>query len=161
MSSPSWRTAQLGTDLCDQDQLIKQLIGSYKVRLHGEHCGFYQFCEIDPASDFCLIFLNKPMWLSEIKKRCASFLSYPTNRVYIGINRYQIKGNDTSYRSSTLDVAYGPQLLGWLSECLKELGFTPQQQGHYDYDRGRHFNFVQPLTWIYAEHETVQDHRTK
>jgi len=161
MSSMSWRAAQLGTDLCDQDLLVQQLIGSYKVRLHGEDCGFYQFCEVDPTSDFCLIFLNSPMWLSEIKQKCANFLAYPTNRVYIGINRYQIKGNDTSYWPSTVDVAYGLQILDWLSYCLKDLGFTPQQQGHFDRDQGRYFNFVQPLTWIYAEHETVKDHRTK
>jgi hypothetical protein len=101
------------------------------------------------------------MWLSEIKQRCENFLSRPTNRVYIGINRYQIKGNDTSYWSSAVDVAYGLQILDWVSYCLKDLGFTPQQQGYFDCDRGRYFNFVQPLTWIYAEHETVRDHRTK
>ena len=151
MNWRGWREAQLGTTLCDQDILIKQLIGNSKVRLHGEDVGFEQFCQIDPESELCVIFLQKKRWLSEIKKECADFLSQPTSRVYIGINRYTIKGNDTFYCLADSDLTNGQQILNWMSYHLKSLGFKTIQQGCFELDRGRYFNFVQPLTWTYAE----------
>lgn len=147
----NWREVQLGNNFCDQDILITQLIGNNKVRLHGEDVGFHQFCQIDPDSEFCLIFLQKARWLSEIKKECAEFLSRPTSQLYIGINRYTVKGNDTLYCLPDSDSTNGTQILIWMSDYLKLLGFTIVQQGCFEVDRGKYFNFVQPLTWIYAE----------
>ncbi len=147
----NWREVQLGTTLCDQDIFIKQLIGNNKVRLHGEDAGFQQFCSIDPTSQFCLIFFQNMRWLSEIKRECADFLSHPTSRVYVGINRYTIKGNDTFYSLHDSALTNGAQILTWTSDYLKTLGFTTTQQGCFEFDCGKYFNFVQPLTWIYAE----------
>jgi hypothetical protein len=147
----NWREVQLGTTLCDQDIIIKQLIGNNKVRLHGEDAGFQQFCRIDPTSQFCLIFFQNMRWLSEIKRECADFLSYPTSQVYVGINRYTIKGNDTFYSLHNSELTNGSQILSWTSDYIKTLGFTTIQQGCFEFDRGKYFNFVQPLTWIYAE----------
>lgn len=153
----NWRATQLGTTLCDQDHLLLNLIANRPVRIHGDHCGFDQFCKIDSNSDFCLIFFNRPLWLSEIKNLCADYLEISTRYLYIGINRYQIKGNDTLHCDSTPTNTFSDEILNWMSACLKDQKFLIKQQGYFEKDQGRYFNFVQPLTWIYGEHETNQD----
>lgn len=147
----NWRYTQLGSDTCDQDRVILDFIDDRSVRIYGDHCGFDQFCQLDEHSNFCLIFFNRPLWLSEIKQRCSDYLSQPTKYVYIGLNRYQIKGNDTQYQLDNSALSYGTQVQRWLNDCITNLGFTVIKQDCFEHDQGRYFNFVQPLTWIYAE----------
>ena len=154
----SWRAVQLGSKTCDQDRKILDLINQRSIRIHGDHQGFDQFCNIDPQSDFCVIFLNTPVWLSEMRDSLYQYLEPPTTHVYVGINRYQIKGNDIGYCPINHSDNYSHQILTWASQVLATLGFESLQQGCMDRDLGRFFNFVQPLTWIYAERATNQSH---
>lgn len=150
----NWRTVQLGSATCDQDRKLLQLIDRRSVRIHGNHQGFDQFCNVNPQSDFCLIFFNTPAWLSEIRDRLHKYLEPPTTCVYIGINRYQIKGNDIGPCTVNSTDNHSQQILSWTQQILSTLGFKCLQQGYMEQDVGRYFNFVQPLTWIYAEHAT-------
>lgn len=154
----NWRLIQLGSTTCDQDRKLLELIDNRSVRIHGNHQGFDQFCNLEPQSDFCVIFLNSPAWLSEMRNRLQEYLQLPTTCVYVGINRYLIKGNDTEYRMTNHNDGHGQQILTWAQQQLTKLGFVCLQQGHMDKDLGRFFNFVQPLTWIYAEHATNKSH---
>lgn len=149
----NWRAIQLGDQLCEQDQIILDLVAGRPVRIHGNHYGFDRLVEVDDQSDFCLIFINQPLWLSEVSDLCIRYLQQSTQNLYIGINRYQIKGNDTDYQSAA-DLSPGQALLEWLGTLLTNSGFTIKAQDCLEKDLGRHFNFVQPVTWIYAEHET-------
>jgi hypothetical protein len=147
----NWRTVQLGTDTCDQDREILNLVGQRSVRIYGEHLGFDQFCRTDQHSNFCLIFFNRPLWLSEIQQRCIDSVTIPTKYLYVGLNRYQIKGNDIKYSLNYPGLSCGQAVLRWLENCVIDLGFTVVKKNCYENDQGRYFNFVQPLTWIYAE----------
>lgn len=147
----NWRATQLGTETCDQDRVLLRLIGNNTVRLHGNHQGFDQFCNLDPDSDFAVIFLNRPAWLSEMREELCAYLKKPTSYVYVGINRYQIKGNDIGNLNINLLDNNSEQILAWVNKFLTDLGFSYKHKGHMEKDRGRFFNAVQPLTWIYAE----------
>lgn len=149
----NWRTTQLGDQLCDQDQVILDLVAGRPVRVHGNHNGFDRWIQIDDHSDFCLIFINQPFWLSQVRDFCVQHMRPGTRQVYIGINRYQIKGNDTDYQAPP-HLSPGQALLRWLGMLLEHQGFIIRSQNCLERDRGRYFNAVQPLTWIYAEHET-------
>lgn len=154
----SWRTIQLGDTTCDQDRKLLDFINQRPVRIHGNHAGFDQFCSVDPHSDFCVIFLNTPAWLSEIRDDLCQYLAAPTKHLYVGINRYQIIGNDVGPCPINHGSNHSQQILTWIDHLLTTLGFETLQQGHIDRDLGRFFNFVQPLTWIYAERATNQSH---
>jgi hypothetical protein len=154
----SWRAVQLGSTTCDQDRKLLQLINNRSVRIYGDHQGFDQFCSLDPHSDFCVIFLNTPAWLSEIRDSLYKYLELPTNCVYVGVNRYQIKGNDIGNFPINHSDNHSQQILTWTQQTLHKLGFQTLQQGYMDKDLGRYFNFVQPLTWIYAERATNQSY---
>lgn len=150
----TWRDVQLGSDLCDQDRLILDLIQRRSVRIHGHSMGFDKFCDIDSQSDFGLIFFNQPLWLSEIKQQLLDFSAKNIKYLYVGINRYQVKGNDTSHSPENQNDTPGVELLCWLEHCLTEIGFSVKKKGFFDEDKGRFYNFVQPLTWLYAEYAT-------
>jgi hypothetical protein len=154
----TWRDVQLGSNLCDQDRLILDLVQERSVRIHGDNTGFDRFCNIDPQSDFGLIFFNRSLWLSEIRQQLRDFSAKNIKCLYVGINRYQIKGNDTSYSSKNQNDTPGVELLCWLEHCLAEIGFSVKKKGFFDEDRGRFYNFVQPLTWLYAEYATNSNH---
>jgi hypothetical protein len=156
----NWRKIQLGSELCDQDRLILNLVGHDPVKIHGGPCeGFANYVQLDDQSSVCLIFFNRPLWLSEILDLCAEYLSQPTSRLYIGINRYQVKGNDTLLDYKDLidnNIGHGHSILKVVSQHLSTLGFRTIKMGCLENDQGKYFNFVQPLTWVYAEHETYQ-----
>lgn len=154
------RDIQLGADQCDQDQLLLNLIGGSAVRIIGYDQGFSKFCTVDDHSDFLIIFFNQPLWLSELRNRCEKYITPGITRVYLGINRYRIKGNDTADYCVAVDQDHkGKQILDFVSSCLLKKNFVVKQQGYLDNDQGRFFNFVQPLTWIYAEYEANTDQR--
>lgn len=155
----SWRDIQLQGTFCDQDNKILELIASRTVRIHGDCQGFDSYCRINDQSEFCLIFFNQPIWCSEIQDKCGEYLSDTVQQCYIGINRYQILGNDLKDNLALTSLApSGNAILDFLVSCTTPLGFVEKDRGTFDLDQGRYFNFVQPLTWIYLEHETNSSH---
>lgn len=156
----NWRKTQLGYDLCDQDRVILNLIGQRPVRIHGQDAGFAQFCTVDPGSSFCLVFFNQPVWLSQIRDLLRRDLTSEITHCYIGINRYRILGNDIvqDILPKNPSSSHGQNLIAVISLWLEDLNLQVKQTGAMDQDRGKYFNFVQPLTWIYCERETLSAH---
>lgn len=151
----NWRDIQLQGELCDQDYKILELTRSHAVRIHGDSKGFDRYCQLNNQSAFCLIFFNEPIWLSEIKDKCREYLTDTVQQCYIGINRYQILGNDLKdYQAQTSPDSLGNAMLDFVVSCTTPLSFIEKGRGTFDLDHGRYFNFVQPLTWTYIEHAT-------
>lgn len=150
----SWRTIQLGSSLCDQDLLILSLFENKPVRYLGEDYFFSQKLLLDNDSTNLILIFNKPVWLSEIKKSICDSLSTPTNKIYLGINRYCIKGNDT-YDNINCTNNLGNDIINYVGCYLKTFGIVEKNRGSFDHDSGKHFNFVQPITWFYGINESV------
>jgi hypothetical protein len=69
------------------------------------------------------------------------------------INRYQITGNDTNMLIKNT-THHGENIIKVVDQIISKLNYKIIKQGTHDDDRGRYFNFVQPLTWIYGSHVT-------
>jgi hypothetical protein len=153
----SWRSTQLGSDLCDQDRLILNLFGDRPVRYIGTDTEFAANLNCDQSSTALILILNQPLWLSQVVEQCQQHLADPVDTFYIGINRYCVKGNNTT---STFDDTGSPgrDLINMLESVIRELGYTKTDSGYFDQDLGRYFNFVQPLTWIYGTKTTDSNH---
>lgn len=148
----SWRSIQLGTELCDQDQLIMSLFGSSKVTYQGSDSEFSAMINNCPDSDNLILIINSPHWASDIITQILEHLGPQRYKnFYIGINRYQILGNDTNL---ILPKSTGPGIISLFSIICNYCGYIVTKSGHLDNDRGRYFNFVQPLTWIYGTTQT-------
>lgn len=144
----SWRTIQLGEKLCDQDQVILDLFCDKSVRYIGTDSEFIRHLTVDTNSSKAIIIINQNIWLSDLIKQITQELTkVHTDEFYIGINRYVISGNDTT---KTFNGHGGHCLLEFITEQLESLGFYVTKSGLLDNDRGRYFNFVQPLTWVYG-----------
>ena len=154
----TWRKTQLGNDLCDQDRIILDLVKDRSVRIHGDHYDFAHHLCLDHRSDFLIILFTRPLWLSEIQQTIHDNLAQDINSLYIGINRYIVLGNDTDSIYKDSNIGRGPQILDVLHKFIVRYGFFVRRQGTMDHDQGRYFNFVQPLTWLYAERETNTSH---
>jgi hypothetical protein len=100
-----------------------------------------------------VLILNTPMWVSDIVMSCQKNLCRGIRTFYIGINRYQVLGNDTTRVYGTTENC-SLDLIHLLSTQVKEQGFDVTKSGQFDHDLGRYFNFVQPLTWIYGHDVT-------
>jgi hypothetical protein len=145
-------------ELCDQDQTILRLVNGHPVRLNGNHRGFDQFITQDQDSNFALVLLTDPAWISEIFQQLDDWIDDKIDFVYIGINRYCILGNDTITEYHDNGIGRGQQLVNVLRDFLLGKGLVMKTSGTFDDDLGRYFNFVQPLTWIYCERETDRSH---
>ena len=145
----SWRSVQLGTSLCDQDQLILKLFEGCKVKGVGVDFEFATNLQLDHNSENLILIINNPIWLSGLIDVCKKHLVTPVNNFYIGINRYIIRGNDTTIKVKNSGNA-GIDIINFVSQQLTQQGYTTLQAGHFDHDQGRYFNFVQPLTWLYG-----------
>jgi hypothetical protein len=145
----SWRGTQLGDQLCDQDQLILQLFDGQTVNYVGTDSQFQQNLTHQATADNLVLILNKPIWISDIVNNCQTYLTKHVNTFYIGINRYQLLGNDTSRKINNTGH-HGSDLIEFIKEIVFQQGFAVSKSGYYDCDRGQYFNFVQPLTWIYG-----------
>ena len=144
-----WRTTQLGSSLCDQDQLILKLFDQHIVRYVGED---FEFAKNLNQSDDCenlILIINRPVWCSDIIKICNQQLIDTVQNFYIGVNRHVIKGNDTTAEIDNTDQ-YGIDVINFLKWQLQKQGYTVTKLGYFDHDQGRYFNFVQPLTWVYG-----------
>jgi len=145
----SWRAIQLGQNLCDQDQLIINLFKDQTVHYVGPDHEFKKHLNCDSNSSNLVLILNSKLWCSEIKQICKDNLTGQIKKFYIGINRYQIIGNDTDYCFSQSDSP-GNDIINMIKIFVEPLEFRIKSSGTYDLDRGRYFNFVQPLTWAYG-----------
>jgi hypothetical protein len=149
----SWRTTQLGNQLCEQDKLIVSLFDNKDVNYIGVDFEFQQMLEHNPDSENVVLILSTPGWVSDIVAMCRQHLSPSVRTFYIGINRYQVLGNDTTNIFNTTENP-GADLISLLTDIVLEQGFTVTKSGHFDRDLGRYFNFVQPLTWVYGHNVT-------
>ena len=144
----SWRTTQLGDTLCDQDQLIIDLFQNNPVRYVGRDPEFARHLQCDNLSSNLILIINHPVWVSDILKICQQNLTNATEYVYLSINRYWVLGNDTDINAK--------DLVDLLVQIVKRHEYKIIKKSTVERDLGRHFNFVQPLTWIYANKITNQ-----
>lgn len=145
----SWRTTQLGQDLCDQDRLILNLFKNTDLKYIGSDHEFKRVIPHDDHSSNLVLVINYEVWCSDITKLIRKYLCSPIDRFYIGINRYYIKGNDTTEKFKSTNN-HGQDIVAMLATMTERVGYKVTKSGFYDKDMGRHFNFVQPLTWIYG-----------
>lgn len=149
----SWRSVQLGIELCDQDRKIIELFGQQPVQYVGSDLEFAAHLNcVDSANNLVLV-INYNRWLSEIVDTCRKNLTDPIDNFYIGINRYCVKGNDTNTDFNSTGNA-GADLINIVKSIADQAGYVCLQSGHHDKDLGRYFNFIQPLTWVYGTKKT-------
>jgi len=86
----SWRSTQLGSSLCDQDQIILKLINNRAVQYVGHDLEFAKHLLQVADSDYLVLIINNPLWVSELLQICKQYITDPIKTFYIGINRYVI-----------------------------------------------------------------------
>jgi hypothetical protein len=145
----SWRSTQLDNQLCDQDIVILDLFQNKTVRYVGTDYEFANHLVVDNSSSNLILILNQPAWLSEIYTQIKNLLISPVDTFYIGINRYTVLGNDTDLTISQ-NKTHSEELINFIEQIVVDSSYRIVKSGFYDSDRGRYFNFVQPLTWIYG-----------
>lgn len=153
----SWRSVQLGDQCCDQDNIILNLFKDKTVNYVGDDLEFQQRLSHDPASTNLVLVLNKPIWISSMVAVCQEQLSSTVETFYIGINRYQVLGNDTCRNVNCTDN-HSSNLIQLITDITHEQGFVVIKSGQHNQDLGRYFNFVQPLTWVYGHKIANQSH---
>jgi len=146
------RSLQLNHQPCSQDLIIYNLFQDLKVRYVGNDVEFANTLDLDATSTHLILCVNRPVWLSELLSLITDELSKSCQTFYIGINRYQIKGNDTNLELEATDN--GLLIINLLRNLCTRLGYHVVKQGYFDNDRGRYMNFVQPLTWVYGTQHT-------
>lgn len=148
----SWRSIQLKDKNCDQDNIILDIVNQRPVKYVGFDKEFEARLNVDDNSACLVLVINYPVWFSDIVKLCRQHISSTVTEVYIGINRYYLLGNDTSYVINS-SQEYGRDILNAVKKWAIPENFKIVNQGTHDADRGAMFNFVQPLTWMYCHRE--------
>lgn len=143
----SWRSAQLNNKLCDQDQIILDLFKNKSVRYISNDLEFAANLRLDQSSKHIIAILNKPFYLSELIKFVNDIL-VNSETFYFGVNRYYLLGNDTNLLFD--NTTNGKNIINLISKLAVSNNCNIIQSGHFDNDKGRYFNFVQPLTWAYG-----------
>jgi hypothetical protein len=151
----TWRAVQLDGQLCDQDKKILRLVGTDPVRYVGDDPEFAQNLTTQDNASRLVLILNRPLWCSDIIEQCQKYLAQDITEFYIGINRYQILGNNTNIIFEPDQVA-GINITCMLEQIVNKCGFVVTDKGYFDHDQGRYFNFIQPLTWVYGVNATNQ-----
>lgn len=146
----TWRSLQLNHQPCSQDLVIYNLFQNLAVKYVGNDSEFATTLNIDPASKHLILCINRPIWLSELLSLITQELSTNYETFYISVNRYQLKGNDTALKFAS--NSNGSLIIELIKNLSNAIGYTVIKQGSFDNDRGRHMNFVQPLTWVYGTH---------
>jgi hypothetical protein len=145
----SWRSTQLNQELCNQDRVILDLFHHKDVNYIGNDNEFKRLLNHNNSSTNLILIINHNVWCSDIVKFLCQHLKHPINTFYIGLNRYCVKGNDT--QEEYLNTGnHGNDLVLMINNVVAQLGYSVSKSGSYDKDLGRHFNFVQPLTWAYG-----------
>ena len=142
----SWRTIQLGDSNCDQDEIILNLYKDISVKYIGYDQEFAQRLILDEQSEHAVAIYNQPGYLSDFITFVSQLKTYKT--FYLGINRYLLLGNDTTLTYDSVNKTDSENLILTVKKVLPNCNIV--QSGSLDNDRGRYFNFVQPLTWVYA-----------
>jgi hypothetical protein len=145
----TWRLVQLDNALCDQDHVILSIYKDRPVKYIGHDDEFAKNLLIDIDSKDVVAIFNTNSWLSDLVSFIKNLGEY--NSFYLGINRYVIQGNDTNFVFDSSE-SNGQQLLKLVSTILPQ--FDIINSGHVDNDQGKYFNFIQPLTWIYAANKS-------
>lgn len=145
----SWRSTQLNQELCDQDRIILDLFTDKDVNYVGNDNEFKKLLNHNSSSTNLILIVNNNVWCSDIVELLVQHLQHPVDTFYIGLNRYCIKGNDTQEKFLNTGN-HGTDLVLMISDVVARLGYSVSKSGSYDNDLGRHFNFVQPLTWAYG-----------
>jgi hypothetical protein len=146
----SWRYVQLENRLCDQDKVILNLFQDRPVKYVGNDKEFALNLNLDINSTSTIAIFNHSGWFSDLIDFVhASVVG--TTEFYVGINRYCLLGNDTQqyFKNGNSDV-----LIDFIKSELSVLGYIITQSGFMDNDKGRYFNFVQPLTWVYGTNKS-------
>jgi len=138
----SWRSIQLGNNLCDQDQLIINLFQGKPVNYVGNDAEFAQHLNCNPLSNNLILTINCAYWVSDIFKICQEQLTDKIDCVYLSVNRYCLLGNDTNLIVNNIDDL--------LAQIIRQYGFDIIKKSNTERDLGRYFNFVQPITWAYG-----------
>jgi hypothetical protein len=146
----TWRFTQLNGRLCDQDKLIVNLFQNRPVRYIGNDTEFAQHLNLDSKSTSVVAIFNRSGWLSELINFIDQSVSGSTE-FYVGINRYSLLGNDTDCQ---FENGHSNTLIEFIKSNLNNLGYSVTQSGFIDDDKGKYFNFVQPLTWIYGTNKS-------
>ena len=146
----SWRTVQLGTAPCDQDQLIMDLFHNQPVNYVGPDTEFQQMLMHDASASSVAMVINHPVWVSDIVMHCEKHLTNSVKTFYLGVNRYCVLGNNTNLNINAAGN-HSDNLISLLSEIATRQGFTVTQSGQHDQDLGRYFNFVQPMVLVYLK----------
>lgn len=141
----SWRSIQLENHDCEQDSIILNFFRNKPVKYIGDDFEFAQKLLIDNSSQNIVAIYNSPNWLSHFIRFVQNLQQ--ANCLYLGINRYVILGNDTNIKFQDT-LPSGQILINLVGKVLPN--FKIIDSGHHDNDQGRYFNFVQPLTWLYA-----------
>lgn len=145
----TWRSLQLRSGDCTQDSIVLNLFQGKTVRYVGTDKEFEKRLQLDPASKNLIAVVNRSIWLSELIEFIKVNLSVPTESFYFGVNRYLVQGNDTTVEFDP-NQASGLSLTKVMQQVAESLGYHVTQSGYFDDDRGRHFNFAQPVTYIYG-----------
>jgi hypothetical protein len=146
----SWRYLQLEQKTCLQDQVVLDLFKNKVVKYIGRDVEFAAMLNTNPDSRHVVAVLNSSMWLSEMIDAVRGLLEPEKFKTfYIGVNRYQILGNDTTL---TFDqqIASGATIINLLTNIAQKQEYAVLKSGYFDNDQGRYMNYVQPLTWIYG-----------
>ena len=145
----TWRLVQLDNALCEQDQVILSIYKDRPVKYIGHDNEFAKKLLIDIDSKDVVAIFNTDGWLSDLVSFIKNLSEY--HSFYLGINRYVIQGNDTNFVFESTE-SNGQQLLKLVSMILPQ--FNVIKSGYFDDDQGKYFNFIQPLTWIYAANKS-------
>lgn len=142
----NWRQTQLKSKICDQDRIILDLYSGVTVRYIGEDKLFAKMLSVDPNSKHIVAIFNSYGWVSDLVNFVKE-LKY-SDSFYLGVNRYLIKGNDTNIKFDS-EIGSGKTIIQLVEKIILP-EFTVCKSGFMDNDCGECFNFIQPLTWVYA-----------
>ncbi len=145
----TWRSLQLRSGDCTQDSIVLNLFQGKTVRYVGTDKEFEKRLRLDPDSKNLIAVVNRSIWLSELIEFVKVNLSVPTESFYFGVNRYLVQGNDTTIGFDPTQDS-GLSLTKVMQQATESLGFHVAESGYFDDDQGRHFNFAQPVTYIYG-----------
>ena len=150
----SWRSLQLKQKACSQDQAVLELFKNKKVKYIGKDVEFAAMLDLDVNSQHLVSVINDPLWLSEMIDTVKQLLvPNEFETFYISVNRYLIIGNDTDI-SFDRHIDSGATIINLLTSIAQKQGYAVIKSDYFDNDKGRHMNFVQPVTWIYGSSTT-------
>lgn len=145
----SWRSIQIKQGSCTQDQIILDIFKNEPVKYQGKDLEFAEKLNVDPESKNLIVIINDIIWVSELIDNVSKLFDRQYNKIYIGVNRYLIAGNDTDIEFNR-EIKSGQLITDLISRIATYRGYQINKVGFFDEDFGRFMNFVQPLTYVYA-----------